>query len=179
MHDDAHHIPARGDTLILCMLLFALILFPFLLLGWLLLTPLIIEADTRVPELRMEWKRLVTLRITYEEERGWLSIDTYFFKRRQRLGAGAAGKKDAALHKKRSVKQLLFRSLRVLKTFRIIRAEIALDTSDPVQNAQLYPLNFYSYPAGRAVRINFLGENYLFLRIQNTPWRMLRAWVGV
>ncbi|MDO6432885.1 hypothetical protein Q4E93_19915 [Flavitalea sp. BT771] len=176
-------------------ILLTLVLLFLLMLGWLLLSPLIIEADTRLPEIRMEWKRLVTLRITYAEGVGWISVKTYFYQHTWRLGAhpakagsdkqvAADGKKKPGARKKprtrrrRKTKQLLLKGLRVLRTFRIVRMEIALDTSDPVMNAQLYPLNFYPYPPGRSVRINFLEENYLLLRLSNTPWRMLKAWTA-
>lgn len=70
----------------------------------------------------------------------------------------------------------MVKAIRVIKTFRVQKLEIALDTGDPVKTAKIYPLNFYPYPPGKQINVNFTGENYVFLRITNRPWRILVAW---
>ena len=61
-----------------------------------------------------------------------------------------------------------------MKTFRVTKWELAIDTGDSLRNAWLYPLNFHP-GMGRHFCVNFFDETYLLLEIRNAPWRMVRA----
>jgi hypothetical protein len=53
---------------------------------------------------------------------------------------------------------------------------LAMDTGDYILNARLFPLNFL--PGCRNhLHINFLEENYLYLKIRNYPWKIIYAFV--
>jgi len=94
-------------------------------------------------------------------------------------GQGQAGKQGRSKAKGRSLRWMMgrmVRGARVLGSFRMKRLEIALDTGDPVLTARLYALNFYPYPRGKHIHINFVGDNYFLLRMTNRPWRILTAW---
>jgi len=69
--------------------------------------------------------------------------------------------------------KFLRRLFKIIKSSRITRWQIAIDTGDNVKNAWLYNLNFY--PAFCHLHINFFDENYLFLEIRNAPWKMVYA----
>ena len=62
------------------------------------------------------------------------------------------------------------------KTFRIIKWQIALDTGDSIQNAWLYPLNFFPYTSHH-LYINFEEENYLLLEVRNAPWKLAYVFI--
>lgn len=69
---------------------------------------------------------------------------------------------------------MLKKIIRVIKTFRVTRWQLAVDTGDYVRNAQLYPLNYTKYTFNH-LYINFTGENYLTLTIRNRPWKIIYA----
>ena len=64
----------------------------------------------------------------------------------------------------------------VLRTFRVRQWQITIDSGDDIENAWLYPLNFFPYMK-QHVYINFVDENFLVLTIRNIPWRMVYAWI--
>lgn len=137
----------------------------------------------------MEWKRIATLRCSYEEGSTRIRLKTLFLTHTWTPGSKPAGRRhkkkkaSATRQKKASAPGARKKNarwpqkiLRVLKSFTIVRLEISLDTFDPVVNAQLYPLNFFPYPDRKWIHINFLEENYLLLHTRNTAWRLLKAW---
>lgn len=142
----------------------------FVLIVWLLAAPLVVQLDTRIPCLTIEWMWIFR----------WIW--------RPKTEAPASPKKDTRKPRKKQEKKRprkrpvewimrkMVKSIRVIGTFRVQKLEIALDTGDPVKTAKMYPFNYYPYPPGKKVYINFAGENYLFLRITNRPWRILFAW---
>jgi len=155
--------------------------FFLLLIAMLFWSPLLIWADTRIPVLQVEWKRIATLRLGYEEGSAYIRLKTLFLTHTWAPGSKPAGrrrqkKKRSAHRPRKKAAGWPKKIMRVIKSFTVIRLELSLDTSDPVMNAQLFPLNFFPYPDGKWIHINFLEENYLLLHIRNTAGRMLRAW---
>lgn len=67
---------------------------------------------------------------------------------------------------------------RVVRSFRISRCRIEIDTGDMPLNGCLFPLFYaFRYWSGREVGINFCGRNTIILRIENTLARMLWAYI--
>ena len=66
--------------------------------------------------------------------------------------------------------------VRVIKTFRVTKWELAVDSGDYSRNAQLYPLNFLPYTF-KHLYVNFRDENYLLLTIRNRPWKILYSFL--
>lgn len=153
---------------------------------WLLLSPLTVMLDTRVPELFIRWKGIMAARLVYDGHDPWLYLQFLFIRHRWRLGAGKRkSRRTDALGKTTGIKRrkskmpgrLLPGMVRVVKSFRIAVLEIAIDTGNPVTNAQIFPLNFLPYPSGRSVYVNFEDRSFLVIRAGSTLWRMLKAWL--
>ncbi|HLG40915.1 MAG TPA: hypothetical protein VI461_14645 [Chitinophagaceae bacterium] len=147
---------------------------------WLLFSPLILEIDTRIPRAGLRWINIGNAWIWYENE-WWLSFRILFFRKTIRFAEiKSKPKKIAGVKKKRKRKRkmqpmsLLKKIIRVLKTFRVTKWQLAVDTGDYVRNAQLYPLNYTKYTFNH-LYINFTGENYLTLGIRNRPWKIIYA----
>jgi hypothetical protein len=65
--------------------------------------------------------------------------------------------------------------LKLLRTFRVRRFDLLLDTDDYVLNAQLYPVSTFLTFRGWPVTVNFLHQNELTLRIENRMSRIMWA----
>jgi len=64
----------------------------------------------------------------------------------------------------------------MLRTCRVEEWQLAIDTGDYALNAQIYPLNFV--PAlHHHLGINFNNKNYLYMKIRNSPVRILYAYL--
>ena len=85
-------------------------------------------------------------------------------------------KKTSKNKKKKNVSRMARKMIRVIRTFRVKQWQIGIDTGDYGLNARLYPVNFlpafYSH-----VNINFIGENFFFIQINNNAWRMVYAFL--
>lgn len=138
--------------------------------------------DTRQPIAMIKWVTLGSARIWYDEE-WWVSMRIPFLqrtwkltelmkKRSKKVVPGKKREKPQRLKKSRLIKKMLC----VLKTFKIRQWKIAIDTGDPIRNAQLFPVNFFP-GAGEHVIVNFYAENYLVLEISNRPLKMIIAFL--
>ena len=162
--------------MVVLIILTVLILFLLLLL----FLPVIFELDSRIPYARLRWTGIGEAWLLYEEE-WWLSFRIFFFRKKILLSGIKRVKKriekTPMIRKKKKNFSVLFKKiLRVVKTFRIKQWEIGIDTTDYILNAHLYPLNFLPglFPY---IRINFRGENYLYIKINNNSWRILYAFL--
>lgn len=161
--------------------LIIILIFICLVFCWLLFSPLVFEIDTRIPTAKVRWVSVGSVQIWFEEE--WmLKIGILFYKKNFRLSEiikkKTADKKKKIHPRKRKIRGgRMFRKIsRVLTTFTVSSWEIGIDTGDYTRNAQLYPMNFLPFFYGH-VQINFLGENYLYARIRNSPSKMIYAFL--
>jgi hypothetical protein len=88
---------------------------------------------------------------------------------------GSQKKKKPVRHKKRTSVNFQ-KIIRLISTFKIKDWQLGIDTGDFANNARLYPLNFIPY-CNKHVQINFTGENFLYLKIVNSPWRIVYAFL--
>lgn len=146
------------------------------LLIWILFSPVIILIDTRVPSVKLKWSGIGSVRIWCDEE--WLLTFRIFFVQKvinlQRLKKTPEKKRNKNKKRKRNIPA--HRLIRLIKTFRIKKWKLALDTGDYVSDARLFPLNYAPYLWGN-IHINFNEENYLFLEITNRPWKIFYAMI--
>jgi hypothetical protein len=161
-----------------------IILVTFLLLVacWLFFAPIEFQIDTRVPHASVRWITIGNAILEYENERWILKLRLLFFYKQWDLGKiDFAKKKKKRLKKvkpkKRSAKtKSIKKVLNVLRTFRVTHWEMAIDTGDVVNNAWLYPLNFYA-PVHDHLFINFSDDNYLLLEARNSPWKLAYSFI--
>lgn len=156
--------------------LWIILLLIILLALWLLLAPMQLEIDTRLPGAGLRWFSIGRARIWYDKE-WWLSFRVFFYRKTLRLASVRPGPKKIGTGrvKKRSGFSLK-KMIRVLRSFRVQEWKLAIDTGDYPLNAQLYPLNFADRFRNHLL-VNFNEENFLYVRIRNSPWRVLWAYL--
>lgn len=159
--------------------LLVILLLLVLLLLWFLLAPLQLEIDSRQPVARLRWISIGRAAIWYDEE-WWLSFRILFIRKTMRIASMKARPKKITAKRLRKPKKRRVMSLkkmvRLLRSFRVQEWRLALDTGDYPLNARLYPLNFLGGLRNHLL-VNFNDENYLYVRIRNSPWRMLWAFL--
>ncbi len=68
---------------------------------------------------------------------------------------------------------------RLLRSFKVRRFRMEIDTGDPVLNARLYPLFFLLDRQAGDIRLNFVNRNHLLLQLTNRPIRLLNAFINL
>ena len=166
--------------IIIAVVLVSLILF-------LLLAPLRLELDTRAPYIRFQWWGIGKGVLYYDT--GWKAdVQVLFFhktflleeiktkSKKKKTLPEKAEKKNR--HKKSTPFTVWMRKARnLLCSFTVERWQLALDTGDAAWNARLYPLSWMPRLKGH-VNINFIDENYLYLRVRNQGWKLVWAYWG-
>lgn len=67
---------------------------------------------------------------------------------------------------------------RVIRTFKVKKMLLDIDTGDNVWNAKLYPLfGLLNFTKG-SFNINFEGRNQLMLRVQNRPMAIITSFIN-
>jgi len=162
--------------------LIGIVVFLLLILCWLLISPLVINIDTRIPNAGIRWVSIGNARIWFEEE-WWLSMRILFFRKTFRLAEIKGKPRKTKVRKeikeskrKTNINRMMMKIVRVIKTFRVTKWELAVDSGDYSRNAQLYPLNFLPYTF-KHLYVNFRDENYLLLTIRNRPWKILYSFL--
>lgn len=83
------------------------------------------------------------------------------------------------LRKKRKRTFKIQQGLRLLKTFKVKRFLVDLDTGDCITNAKLFPVfAFLNYKFGHFY-LNFEGRNQLVLHIQNRPIYIIKSFINL
>lgn len=158
------------------------------ILLWLLFAPLSLEADSRIPFMRIRWAGIGKAAILFDGE--WtISWNLFWWKKTVSLYAliekqttkkiSKPGQPEVGKKKRKAMKPAkawrMFQ--RIAGTFRVHEWQWALDTGDHTINAKLYPVNFLPGCRGHLL-VNFTGENYIRFRISNQAWRILYAlWI--
>ncbi|MFI5130489.1 MAG: hypothetical protein ACHQFX_10880 [Chitinophagales bacterium] len=158
-----------------------IVLFICLLLGFLFFSLIVVEVDTRIAKAEVRWKGIGTVKIWYEDD-WWLSMKVPFYRKTLRftdIKKGSKKTKDSSGkrgNKWPKIMRMLKKTTRVIKTFKLIEWQLAIDTGDYCTNAQLYSMNFVTRKFGH-LDINFRGENFLVLKVNNRPWKILYAFL--
>ena len=158
-----------------------------LLLLAFLFMPLNLVLDTRTHEYSVQAAGLAKMRIEGDEKaiirlrlqalfRSFYFYPLDWIDRPKRIQE----KREKKKKKKKQTTNLSPRTtLRVLKSFKVKRFWVHLDTGDCIANAKIYPafalLNFL----GANVGVNFHGRNELVLHLQNKPIWLLRSFINL
>jgi len=68
--------------------------------------------------------------------------------------------------------------LRLMRSFKIKKWNVDLDTGNCITNAKLYPLfTFMNYHFG-GIHINFEGRNHVFLLMRNRPIYIIKSFIN-
>lgn len=68
---------------------------------------------------------------------------------------------------------------RLLKSFRIKRLIVDIDTGDYITNAKLYPVAAFLKHYSGNINVNFEGRNKLVICIQNRPINIIKSFINL
>lgn len=89
-------------------------------------------------------------------------------------------RKPTPVNKKKQVKKTsrppFYKAVNIFRSFRVTQWELAYCSDDYFKSGSLYGLNFLPIIRQHVI-INFTGENYLLLKVRNTPWKIVFAWM--
>lgn len=155
----------------------------FLVLLGLLFIPIELYVDTITNQYYLRLRGLVKASIeSDEEELLRIRISVFFrnfnFYPLQNLGTTKKHKEEVRKIKKRRKKNSRKKIIRLLKSFRVKKIYVNLDTGDCLMNARLYPVfAFLNYHQGK-FKINFEGRNQMVLYVQNRPIRIIKSFIN-
>ncbi len=163
------------------LLIILLVVFAFL--AFLLFTPIVLFIDTSTNQYFVQAKGVVKASILPDEKefikvRCKIFFYTFYFfplrKRKKKIGEKSADTKK----KKKKNRRFNARKIgEVLRSFRLKRLELQLDTGDYVLNAKLVPVFvFLNYKLGNFA-INFQGKNHFAMELQNRPVYLIKSFI--
>lgn len=151
------------------------------LILYLLFAPFFVEIDSNVGLYRFRFHRLANARLVLKDDSLYALVKVAWWQTEYDLlapGEKKAVKKKPVRTKpaKRVSPGKIFKRIwRVIKSFRLNKCRIMIDTGNMCANGILYPW-FYllSRRTGKTILINFWNENEITLEIENNIARM--AW---
>lgn len=162
------------------MIWFLILIMLCLFIVYLLFMKLILYIDTENSKYYIQAKGLIKAHI--EEDRKELFrihlrvlfMNFYFYPLNSTRKSKSNDPSKKAAIKKHS--QISFKKgIRILRTFKIKKFDVKIDTGNCITNAKLYPLFSALNHHLANFRINFEGNNQLILFIQNRPINIIRA----
>jgi hypothetical protein len=171
-----------------------IIIIILLIIIWLIVAPIIISIDTEKKELLFEYSRIIRFRAVLVDYLPVMTIELPFKKFRLKLDGGKAKPKKADKKEKQKKKRKNKRRLsaakiyamskagivfvkKTLKSMKLKRAEIYLDTEDYPLNAMLIPVFCAIERKNIFAEINFVGYNKVFVKMQHRAVYIL--WQGI
>jgi hypothetical protein len=161
-----------------------LVLF-FLLITYLLLVPVVLFINTNTNEYYVQIKGFIKGNIEADKKELFrIKIKVFFFnfsiyplKKTKKINKDNKPNNNEL---KKNKKRMSFKAgLRLLKSFKIKKLRLNIDTGDCITNAKLYPLfAFLNFKVG-GFNINFNGENQLVLKIQNRPINIIKSFINI
>mgnify|MGYP001820375450 CR=1 FL=1 len=153
------------------------------LLIYLLLTPVSLFIDTRRDKYVIQQKGVVKASVLGDKKEvlkvklNVLFLKFYLYPLRSSKSKSKPKIKGKKKSKKR--KFLSFKTgLKLLKSFKVKRFRIDIDTGDYIVNAKLYPAFAYlNYKIG-GFNINFQDRNQLVLHIQGRPIYIIKSFIN-
>jgi len=166
------------------MTLFIVITLFLLLLVSLLLVPIIICIDTASDEYYFELQGLIKVNIEKHETeifriRLHVLFMTFYMYPLKKKKLNKQKKENKKLVTKPKTHITFNRFFKILKTFKIKRFFINIDTGNCILNAKLYPLfALLNYYTGNFY-INFQGRNQLVLLVKNRPIDIIKSLINL
>lgn len=68
--------------------------------------------------------------------------------------------------------------LRLVRTFKVQKLRLDMDTGDYVVNAKLYPVFMLLNRHVGSFHINFQDRNRLVMDVRNTPYRLIKSFIN-
>jgi hypothetical protein len=155
-----------------------------LVLIYLLVMPIVLLIDTTTNQYYIQIRGLVKASLeAHKEELIQIKLNVFFLKfyfyPLQKIGSKKKPRLIAKKKKKRGKKPDFQTGVRLLKSFKVKKLFVDIDTGDCILNAKLYPfvalLKYYSGD----INVNFQGRNQLILCVQNRPVNIIRSFINL
>lgn len=159
-----------------------LVLF-LLLVVYLLVAPIVIYLDTTANTYYLKLTHF--FKISLESDKVAvlkIKMQLFFFKFYYypfRIKPKKESTKPSKIRDKKTKRSIgINKGLKILKTFKVKKLLVNIDTGDCILNAKLYPVfavlnyNFGSF------KINFAGKNQMVLCIQNRPFNIIKTFIN-
>ncbi|MGB5434795.1 MAG: hypothetical protein WBM98_02810 [Maribacter sp.] len=102
----------------------------------------------------------------------------FYFYPIKKIGASKKQKKTKTKSTKKKGHVSFQKGIRVIRTFKVKRFSVDLDTGDCITNAKLYPVfALLNHHTGN-FRLNFEGRNQLLLYMHNRPIHILKSFIN-
>ena len=150
---------------------------------YLLLMPIILFVNLQTNEYYVQLQGLIKASIQADEKEVlrvkikvlFLNFKFYPLRRKKTSNKSKKIKKFNTKNRSKSVK---FRKLiRILKTFKIKRLFINIDTGDCISNAKLFPIFAFLNQTKGSFKVNFEGRNQMVLHMQNRPIHIIKSFI--
>lgn len=146
----------------------------------LLLMPIVLFIDTATNEYYLHLQGLAKASVeSHEEEFIRIKLKLFFlsfyFYPLRYIGSKKSKKPENKVVKKRGKSIDFAKGLQLLKSIRVKRLFVDIDTGDCILNARLYPIfAFLNYKTGN-FNINFEGKNRLALHLYSRPFYLIKS----
>jgi len=150
---------------------------------YLLLIPIILFIDTRTNQYYIQLKGLIKADLQADkDELVKIKLKVFFlnfkFYPLRRKKIATKSKKIKKYNTKNSSKSVKLRNfIRMLRTFKIKRFLINIDTGDCIHNAKLFPLFTFLNRTKVNFKVNFEGRNQMVLHMQNRPINIIKSFI--
>jgi len=151
-----------------------------ILLSYLLFAPFYFEVDSRDGLCRFRFHKVASVRLYLSESSLFADLRcTGWHKSIDLLAPGKKRKKAGGKSPRQGSRRPSFGKIwAVLRSFRVNKLSVRLDTGNMQLNGVLYPLFLWLHrQTRRDLGINFLNENEIIIEIENTVFRMLRVYI--
>ena len=161
------------------MVLLYIILFVVLLVAGLLFVPMKFFVDTSKGAYYASLKGLAKASLELDQEELMrIRLKVFFLERCYYPLKPKRAKETTAKKAGRKRKMQFGKVLRLLRTFKVERLSLDLDTGDYTLNAKLYPVFMLLDRHVGSFHINFQDHNRLVLDVRNRPYRILKSFIN-
>lgn len=158
---------------------------------YVLFARLFVAIDSSAGTASVRFSRLAEISLTFNEtlqvvrlKIGWWHKEYNMLQTEKYDELVQASKSDNAKPRTKSdhnsirLREIIPKIIGVVRSFKIRKCNISIDTGDMPLNGILFPW-FYllMLRTGRSIKINFVGENIIILEAENTIARMLWAYI--
>ncbi len=159
-----------------------------LALTYLLLAPIVLHIDTATDQYYVNLKGLAKATLI-KEEKEFLKVKltvlfmNFNFYPLRKIGSSTSSekkqkKKLRARGRKKKRSMSVRTAFRLLKSFKVKKFLIDIDTGDYVMNAKLYPIFTYLDHRFGGFYINFKGHNRLLIHMYNRPITLIKSFIN-
>lgn len=158
--------------------------FLVLLISYLLWVPVVLYLNTITDQYYLKVKGLVRVGVEQDPDQ-WVRIVIRLLFLRftiyplRRKDSGRARDSGEAPRGKKRKKMNFKKAIRLLKSFKVRRFWLDIDTGNCMTNARLFPAFALLNHRGGNFHVNFQGRNQLVLELQNRPIYIIKSFINL